>query len=61
MDTSPMCLYNKAVIVHFPIMISCFSVYNGKINALNIFWCYCILQLIVPFLLLSIEEIVSSH
>lgn len=49
MNASLLCLYNKAVSVHF--LISCFSMHNRKINALNIFWCYCILQLIVPFLL----------
>ncbi len=51
MNTSPLCLYSKSVSVRFPIIVSCFSVHNRKINALNIFWCYCNLQLIIPLML----------
>lgn len=39
MNTSPLCLYDKAIAVHFTIIISCFSLHNGKINAPTIYWC----------------------
>lgn len=60
MKTSPSCLYDSAVSMHF-IIISCSSMHNRKINVLNIFCCYCIFRLIVPLPpILSIEKIISS-
>lgn len=62
MNTSSSCLCDKDVNVMFPIIMSCFKKYTmgKKINAPNILWNYCILQIDCPLPpLLSVEIIIA--